>query len=244
MEKKLFYGTKNVAFSNALLFNKNNESVYLSDTYCTGGYDIANVYVCPHCVQYYNLYKESNTTEETIKKSECTEQNTLGIICSVRGCKNKAHYMADIPVSECELLCRNPIMERAEKLLKEFQKAVEKGEQEEYDFSKYFCEEMRKLYLFKEITFKRMYPRTHKYVSENLVEDCRCNRCGELVLRNPNFLKGSDTNAYPYQCVSCDEDLYEFETHTIKVDLCDRDKVYEKMSVLESALILELDTLS
>lgn len=33
----------------------------------------------------------------------------------------------------------------------------------------------------------------------------RCNRCGNVVIP-------SDNNKYDWQCLNCDEDLYEFET--------------------------------
>ena len=37
-----------------------------------------------------------------------------------------------------------------------------------------------------------------------------CNRCGELVVKEPNIdLK----KEYPYVCLECDENLYEIETY-------------------------------
>ena len=47
---------------------------------------------------------------------------------------------------------------------------------------------------------------TVDYVMDRLVENLRCNRCGAVVLR-------SDIKEYPYQCMHCDEDLYEIEVH-------------------------------
>lgn len=50
-------------------------------------------------------------------------------------------------------------------------------------------------------------PRTFAYVLENDTINRRCNCCGNVVLKE-TFVKD-----YPYQCLSCDENLYEMETH-------------------------------
>ena len=54
---------------------------------------------------------------------------------------------------------------------------------------------------------KRKYPKTFVYVSENDTVNRRCNVCGSVVLKE-TFVKG-----YPYQCMNCDENRYETETH-------------------------------
>lgn len=59
------------------------------------------------------------------------------------------------------------------------------------------------------------------YVIENDTFTRRCNRCGSVVLRQPNEIvmtdclnpTESDPNEYPYQCMSCDENLFGIETH-------------------------------
>lgn len=62
-----------------------------------------------------------------------------------------------------------------------------------------------------EETIKK-YPKSYKYVNSHLVVPHRyCNRCGCHVLE-------SDLKDYQYQCMYCDEDLYEFETHTKEND--------------------------
>lgn len=50
-------------------------------------------------------------------------------------------------------------------------------------------------------------PKTFAYVLENDTINRRCNMCGAVVLKE-TFVEG-----YPYQCMSCDENLYEIETH-------------------------------
>lgn len=50
------------------------------------------------------------------------------------------------------------------------------------------------------------YPKTTAYVLERDAFTVRCNRCGSPVLK-------SDVEGYSYQCMSCDEDLFLFETH-------------------------------
>ena len=49
-------------------------------------------------------------------------------------------------------------------------------------------------------------PKTFAYVLERDTFTIKCNRCGSPVLK-------SDLDDYVYQCMNCDEDLYEFETH-------------------------------
>jgi len=53
------------------------------------------------------------------------------------------------------------------------------------------------------------YPKTFTYVLENDTFTKRCNRCGSVVLRET--VKMDDD--YPYQCLSCNENMFEFETH-------------------------------
>lgn len=49
------------------------------------------------------------------------------------------------------------------------------------------------------------YPKSKEYVDSHLVKDRYCSRCGSPILK-------SDLEQYPYQCMTCDEDLFEFET--------------------------------
>lgn len=51
------------------------------------------------------------------------------------------------------------------------------------------------------------YPKTYAYVMENDTVNRRCNRCGSVVMRETNIV------GYPYQCMACDENMYEIETH-------------------------------
>jgi hypothetical protein len=53
------------------------------------------------------------------------------------------------------------------------------------------------------------HPKTFSFVSENDTVTTRCNRCGCVVLREPE----ETYDEYPYQCLSCDENMFEFETH-------------------------------
>lgn len=78
--------------------------------------------------------------------------------------------------------------------------------------------------------FKSTYPNTFKYVSQNNTRCRRCNKCGKVVLKETNV------SNYPYQCMSCDENLYEIETH---IGACCTDLEFDELC--ENALILELD---
>lgn len=50
-------------------------------------------------------------------------------------------------------------------------------------------------------------PKTHAYVLENDTINRRCNRCGSVVLKETNI------SGYPFQCMSCDENVFTIETH-------------------------------
>jgi hypothetical protein len=51
-------------------------------------------------------------------------------------------------------------------------------------------------------------PKTLCYVMENDTFNKRCNFCKSVVLKEPKPTE----NDYPFQCLSCDENLFEFET--------------------------------
>lgn len=48
-----------------------------------------------------------------------------------------------------------------------------------------------------------------KYVQKLFVPQVHCNKCGGHVLKSLH-------EDYTYQCLNCDEDLFEFETHIVK----------------------------
>lgn len=50
-------------------------------------------------------------------------------------------------------------------------------------------------------------PKTFAYVIENDTINRRCNRCGAVVLKETNI------PWYLYQCIACDENMYEIETY-------------------------------
>lgn len=50
-----------------------------------------------------------------------------------------------------------------------------------------------------------------KFVKRLFVPQVHCNRCGGHVLK-------SLQKDYTYQCLNCDEDLFEFETHVVEED--------------------------
>ena len=74
------------------------------------------------------------------------------------------------------------------------------------------------------------YPKTFSYVLENDTCNIRCNQCGCVVLKETNI------KDYPYQCMACDENMFEVETHK-GGHHTDR----EFQDLLLNSLILELD---
>lgn len=78
------------------------------------------------------------------------------------------------------------------------------------------------------------YPKSKEYVDSHLVKGRYCSRCRSPILK-------SDLKGYPYQCMTCDEDLFEFETF---VDLDEQPEIDESdyvQLVEETAATLLLD---
>lgn len=78
--------------------------------------------------------------------------------------------------------------------------------------------------------FTMEYPKTAKFIKKNDTVNRRCNKCGRVVLKE-TFVPN-----YPFQCVSCDENLYDIETH-----LGEPHTDVELAQLCEDTLILELD---
>ncbi|MBE5940812.1 MAG: hypothetical protein E7266_10545 [Lachnospiraceae bacterium] len=76
----------------------------------------------------------------------------------------------------------------------------------------------------------KKHPKTYKYVLENDTLTRRCNSCGCVVLKETNV------EDYPFQCMSCDVNLYTFETHLGK-----RHTKKEFDELCNNTLILEID---
>ncbi len=64
--------------------------------------------------------------------------------------------------------------------------------------------------------------KTMCYVMENDTFNRRCNNCQSVVLKEPNPTEDD----YPYQCLSCDVNLFEFETFE---GLWHTDKEFEEL---------------
>lgn len=83
-------------------------------------------------------------------------------------------------------------------------------------------EDRRRAERFEELENKK----TVGYIISHNTENVYCSRCGSPVLLSDL----SDTeNEYKYQCLSCDEDLYEIETYK-----------GDDFGVVEIAMLLEL----
>lgn len=60
--------------------------------------------------------------------------------------------------------------------------------------------------------YKNKLPKSVKYVEENLT-NYRCIRCGSPILLDPEI------EDYPYQCLTCDENMYSFEVESSEQEL-------------------------
>jgi hypothetical protein len=74
------------------------------------------------------------------------------------------------------------------------------------------------------------YPNTVAFVEENIVKDKRCNRCGSVVLKEVYI------EDYPFQCMSCDENMLNIEVHDGEPPSPE-----EYLELLRDTLTLELD---
>lgn len=64
---------------------------------------------------------------------------------------------------------------------------------------------MKELLRFGLKPYARKFPNTVKFILENYAGNLRCNRCGRMVLKEPNI------EQYPYQCMHCDENMFSIE---------------------------------
>lgn len=64
--------------------------------------------------------------------------------------------------------------------------------------------------------YRQKYPNSVKYIEDNLT-DLRCFRCGSLLLKEP------ESEEYPYQCLTCDENMFSFETIKSETALTDNE---------------------
>lgn len=83
--------------------------------------------------------------------------------------------------------------------------------------------------------YARKFPKTVNFIFENEAGNARCARCGHIVLKEP-FAEG-----YPYQCMTCDENLLDFEVRTDRQPCT----VAEMEQLIEdTAYLLLLDTIA
>lgn len=60
--------------------------------------------------------------------------------------------------------------------------------------------------------YKDKLPKSVKYVEDNLT-NYRCIRCGSPILLE------TEVKDYPYQCLTCDENMYSFEVETSEQEI-------------------------
>ena len=108
--KKLLY--KGIEFDDFQLYNGDTGDYGDYNSKSLDRFNSANVYVCPHCIKKYELYKECGVFKEEIESViNNSEYNgiTFGthhqdIICGVKGCNNANSYDCMINTEDCKLL--------------------------------------------------------------------------------------------------------------------------------------------
>lgn len=56
--------------------------------------------------------------------------------------------------------------------------------------------------------YEKDFPKSVKYVRDNMTDSLRCYSCNCPILKQP------DNDKYPFQCLNCDEDRTRLEVHT------------------------------
>ena len=82
------------------------------------------------------------------------------------------------------------------------------------------------------ILFRLEHPKTFAHVEANTTENRRCNRCGNVVLKETEEM----VDEYPFVCTHCNENMFEIETTIGKAHGPD-----EFMALCHVSLNLDLD---
>ena len=108
---KLIYNNK-VVFDDFQLYREADNSSeceygYPEDKTTIDKWDEVNVYICPHCIKRYGLYKETETTEEEIDRVIADQRNGkynyYDLTCGVDGCYNKDSFDGWLSIKKSRL---------------------------------------------------------------------------------------------------------------------------------------------
>lgn len=114
---KLLYD-KRVLFDDFQLYSEANNSSeygYPHDQINIEEWEEVNVYICPHCIKKYGLYKETETTEEKI--NEVINEQAKGnydyydLTCGVDGCYNKDSFDGWLSIQKSEIFPVNEMFD-------------------------------------------------------------------------------------------------------------------------------------
>lgn len=109
---KLLYNEK-VVFDDFQLYREANNSSkceygYPHDETTLDDWAEVNIYICPHCIKKYGLYKETETNEHEINK--VLEEQASGnyfyydLTCGVNGCYNTDSFDGWLPIKKSKLM--------------------------------------------------------------------------------------------------------------------------------------------
>ena len=85
---------------------------------------------------------------------------------------------------------------------------------------------------------RELLPNSAAYVDKSIEKHIRCNRCNTPVLRTKNHCD-MDGQRYSYECMTCDEDLFECEVHSDKNS--EPTKTEIARLIIKTAWIREID---
>ena len=108
---KLIYD-KRVMFDDFQLYREADNSSeceygYPQDKTNINEWEEVNIYICPHCIKKYGLYKETETTSEQIEEIIAGQKNEnymyYDLICGIDGCNNKDSFDGWLSIKKSEL---------------------------------------------------------------------------------------------------------------------------------------------
>ena len=107
--KKLIY--KGIWFDDFQLYREADNSGGCEYGYATDedlsteGWEEANVYICPHCIKKYGLYKEAETDVKTVDEYINGEYDDgyFSLVCGVKGCYNRNSFDCCIDIAGCQI---------------------------------------------------------------------------------------------------------------------------------------------
>lgn len=121
MKTNLIY--KKAVFEDFLLRGDPTKNYGNNRTKSLEGFEFADVFVCPHCIEKYKLYTECGVTKEEIScriKRKDYQEVSFGnyleeVSCGIKDCNNNNSYDATLKTEESKLIEENIMIKEQRK---------------------------------------------------------------------------------------------------------------------------------